>query len=47
VHKEGDEIHLNKTEARGGATPHITRYVLIISLALIVVLFAALLLYWK
>lgn len=31
---------LTTTEARAGATPHMTRYVLGISLALIVVLFA-------
>jgi hypothetical protein len=34
-------------EARGGATPHVTRYVLLISLILIVVAFAALLLIWR
>jgi hypothetical protein len=38
---------LNKTEARAGATPHVTRYVLMISLVLIVVAFAALLLIWR
>jgi cytochrome c-type biogenesis protein CcmH/NrfG len=32
----GDEIHLDDDEARGGATPHIVRYVLIVSLVLVV-----------
>ena len=31
--------HLTTTEARGGATPHMTRYVLGIGTALIIVLF--------
>jgi hypothetical protein len=30
----GDEVHLEDDEARGGSTPHIVRYVLIVSLAL-------------
>jgi hypothetical protein len=36
--------HLNKTEARAGATPHMTRYVLGIGLLLVVIAFAVLLL---
>ncbi len=32
--------HLTTTEARQGATPHMTRYVLGIGLALVVILFA-------
>ncbi|HVL78627.1 MAG TPA: hypothetical protein VM346_05000 [Sphingomicrobium sp.] len=32
--------HVTTTEARAGQTPHMTRYVLTIGLALIVVLFA-------
>lgn len=32
-------VHLNKTEARAGATPHMTRYILPISLALVVIVF--------
>jgi len=31
--------HRTTTEARGGATPHMTRYVLVIGTALIIVLF--------
>lgn len=34
-------IHLDKTEARSGSTPHIARYVLGISLALAIVALAA------
>ncbi len=37
---------LTATEARAGATPHVTRYVLAISLVLLVVAFAALLMIW-
>ena len=37
---------LNSTEARAGATPHVTRYVLVISLVLIVVAFVALMMIW-
>ena len=32
-----DETHLNATEARGAATPGVVRYVLVISLVLVVV----------
>ena len=31
--------HVTTTEARGGATPHMTRYVLTIGLALVIILF--------
>ena len=41
------DIHLNKTEARAGTTPHVTRYVLSISLAAVVIVFAILLLAWR
>ena len=34
-----EEPHLTRTEARGGSSNHVTRYVLPISLALIVVIF--------
>jgi hypothetical protein len=39
-------IHETATEARAGSTPGVMRYVLGISLALIVVLFALVLIYW-
>jgi hypothetical protein len=44
---EEGEVHVRTEEARAGATPHVTRYVLSISLVLIVLLFAALLLIWR
>jgi hypothetical protein len=37
MHREGDEIHLDTEEARGGATPGVMRYVLAISLLLAIV----------
>ncbi len=36
---QNDETHLNATEARGGATPGVVRYVLVASLALVIVAF--------
>ncbi|MEO6581786.1 MAG: hypothetical protein ABIN68_03125 [Sphingomicrobium sp.] len=35
--------HVTTTEARGGSTPHMTRYVLVIGTALVIVLFAIIL----
>ena len=35
--------HVTTTEARAGATPHMTRYVLSIGLVLVIVLFAVIL----
>jgi hypothetical protein len=32
--RQGDEVHIQTTEARGGSTPHIVRYILVISLFL-------------
>lgn len=47
MHKEeedGDVVtHVSRVEARGGASTHVTRYVLSISLGLVVILFAILL----
>ena len=40
------EQHIGKTEARGGTTPHMTRYILPISTALVVILFALILFVW-
>lgn len=37
------EVHLSKTEARAGSTPHIVRYILGISLLLVIVAFAVVL----
>ena len=41
-----DDVHLTKTQARGGTTPGVTRYVLGISLVGIVVLFGIILAVW-
>jgi hypothetical protein len=40
VASENQEPHLTKTEARAGTTNHVVRYVLIISLILVIVAFA-------
>jgi hypothetical protein len=40
MERQGDEVHVNTSEARGGSTPHIVRYILAISLLLVVVAFA-------
>ncbi len=42
-----DPTHIGKTEARGGTTPHMTRYILPISLGLVVIIFLILLLVWR
>ena len=41
-----EEPHLNKTEARAGATPHMTRVILVVSLVLIVAIFGLLFTFW-
>ncbi len=38
-----DPEHVTTTEARAGATPHMTRYVLAIGTGLVIVLFAIIL----
>ncbi len=40
------ETHISTTEARAGTTPHMTRYILPISLGLVLVIFAVILLAW-
>ena len=37
----GQEVHLDKEEARSGATPGVVRYVLFISLALVIIALSA------
>ena len=39
--------HIDTTRARQGATPHMTRYILPISLGLVVFIFLLLLLLWS
>lgn len=38
-----DNIHLSGEKARAGATPHMTRYILLASLTLVILIFALLL----
>lgn len=40
---EDERIELTTEEARAGTTPHMTRYILSISLVLVVIIFAILL----
>jgi hypothetical protein len=37
----GEEVHVTTDEARGAATPHIVRYVLLISLVLAIIALSA------
>ena len=39
--------NIDTTRARAGSTPHMTRYILPISLGLVVILFLLLLLFWR
>lgn len=41
MERQGDEVHIDSDDARAGATPHIVRYVLGISLALVVIALGA------
>ncbi|HEY6916925.1 MAG TPA: hypothetical protein VI381_04720 [Allosphingosinicella sp.] len=41
------EQHIGTTEARAGATPHMTRVILPVSLLLVVILFALILFVWR
>ena len=34
MQRQGEEVHIDTDEARGGETPHIVRYVLLIGLIL-------------
>ncbi len=38
MERQGDEVHVSQEEASGGSQPHVVRYVLGVSLVLIVVL---------
>jgi hypothetical protein len=38
-----EQEHVTTTEARAGATPHMARYVLVVGLALVIVIFAVIL----
>jgi hypothetical protein len=39
--------HISTTDARAGSTPHMTRYILVWGLALVIVAFAVLLFVWR
>ena len=41
------KTRIDTTRARAGATPHMTRYILPVSLALVVILFLLLLIVWR
>ena len=41
-----EDVHLSGTEARAGSSNHVTRYVLPISLGLIVIIMIILLIVW-
>jgi hypothetical protein len=41
MERQGDEVHVSQEEASGGVQPHIVRYVLGVSLLLIVILMSA------
>jgi hypothetical protein len=41
MERHGDEVHVSTDEARGANTPHIVRYVLLISLVLAIVVLSA------
>lgn len=39
--RQGDEVHVSDEEASGGVQPHIVRYILGVSLLLVVILMSA------
>lgn len=39
--------HLSTTDARAGSTPHMTRYILIFGLLLVIAAFIAIVLLWR
>lgn len=41
MERQGDEVHIPTDEARGASTPHIVRYVLLISLVLAIAILSA------
>ena len=44
---EQDHETLRTNQARAGETPHIVRYILLFSVSMVVVIFAALLFFWS
>src|SRR5688572_17173932 len=41
MERQGDEVHVETDEARGGSTPHIVRWILIVGITLAIVLLSA------
>ncbi len=41
MERQGDEVHVTTDEARGGDTPHVVRYVLLVSILLVIVALSA------
>ena len=41
MERQGDEVHVSQEEATGASQPHVVRYVLGISLLLVVILMSA------
>jgi hypothetical protein len=41
MERQGDEVHVSEEEASGGIQPHIVRYILGVSLLLVVILMSA------
>ena len=41
MERQGEEVHVTTSEARSGTTPHIVRYVLAISLLLVIAALSA------
>jgi hypothetical protein len=39
--------HISTTDARAGSTPHMTRYILVFGLLLVIAAFVAIVLLWK
>jgi hypothetical protein len=44
---DDEEKHIGTTEARAGTTPHMTRIILPVSLALVIILFLLILFVWR
>jgi len=44
---KGNGVELSTEEARAGATPHMTRYILVFGLLLVIAAFIAVVLLWK
>jgi hypothetical protein len=40
MQRKGDEVHIDANEARAGSTPHVVRWILLASTAILVILYA-------